>query len=222
MSISVIIPAYNESQFLPKTISSLRKIPALTEIIVVDDGSSDDTFFVARQLADVSLQLPYNCGKGAALHEGCKVARGDILIFIDSDLEETAEYTKALIDPVVRGETDLCIAAFPPAPKRAGFGLAKGMARKGIYKLTGMDCSSPLSGQRAMIREVLPCIRDWNERFGIEVGITIDVIRAGFRVKEVPIAFSHRETGRNFGGFVHRGKQFFDIGRVLGKKWLIF
>jgi glycosyltransferase involved in cell wall biosynthesis len=221
MSISVIIPAYNESHFLPKTIASLRKISELDEVIVVDDGSADETFFVARQLADISLQLPCNCGKGAALYAGCKAAKGDILVFIDSDLEETAEFAKALIDPVVSGEMDLSIAAFPPAPKSTGFGLAKGLAQKGIYKLTGMACSSPLSGQRAMIRDVLPVIQDWDGRFGIEVGMTIDVIRAGFRVKEVPVAFSHRQSEGNFRGFVHRGKQFLDIGKVLGKKWLI-
>ncbi|HJV46500.1 MAG TPA: glycosyltransferase family 2 protein [Bacillota bacterium] len=218
MSISVIVPAYNEAELLPITIQSLRSIPELSEIIVVDDGSRDNTTKVARRYADQVVTSTQNRGKGAALQQGIKVASGDIFLFIDSDLGKSAVLSRYLLRPILRGQADMSIAIFPP-PAKAGFGLVKGLARWGIRSLTGYEMNAPLSGQRALTREAAAHIRTWDGRFGIEVGMTIDLLREGLTIIEVPIPFKHRETGRNLAGFWHRGKQCLDVGRMLRQKW---
>ncbi len=219
MSISAILPAFNEERNLPDTLKSLREISDIKEIIVVDDGSQDDTNRLARELADHVIALPGNCGKGEAMKQGYLAAKGEIVVFLDSDLGQTASLAHLLIQPVQQGVADMSIAIFPPAQKKSGFGLVKGLARTGIKKLTGFQPVSPLSGQRAMTREAADAVQHWNVRFGIEVGMTIDVLRAGLRVVETPISFSHRETGRDLAGFIHRGRQMVDVGRMLKKKW---
>lgn len=221
MSISVILPAYNEEFMLPKTITSLREIQDISEIIVVDDGSKDRTTDMALHSADQVITLPKNQGKGEALRQGCEAAKGDVFLFLDSDLGNSAVLARYLLYPVLRGNADMSIAIFPPPAQKAGFGLVKGLARKGIRQMTGFHATSPLSGQRAITREAMSAIRHWNVRFGIEVGMTIDVLRAGYQVREIPIPFTHRETGRDLSGFIHRGKQMLDVGRMLGKKWRI-
>ncbi|MEW9669638.1 glycosyltransferase family 2 protein [Ammoniphilus sp. 3BR4] len=220
MSISAIIPAYNEEQRLPQTIRSLRQVEEISEIIVVDDGSEDGTDRCARNLADQVISLPGNCGKGEALRQGFLASEGDIVLFLDSDLGHSAVLARYLLRPVLRGTADMTIAIFPPPAKKAGFGLVKGLARQGIRRLTGFTSLSPLSGQRALTREAADTIQHWDVRFGIEVGMTIDVLRSGFQVLEIPLPFCHRETGRDLAGFFHRGKQMVDVGRMLSKKWL--
>jgi glycosyltransferase involved in cell wall biosynthesis len=219
MSISVIIPAFNEEQLLPSTLKSIRCITEIAEIIVVDDASTDQTAEVARLHADVIISLPRNVGKGEALYQGFQQASGDILLFLDSDLAESAALARDLMLPVLRGGADMSIAVFPPSPKKAGFGLVRALARYGIRTLTGYEATAPLSGQRAVTREAATLIRSWDGRFGIEVGMTIDILRGGLSVHEVPIPFRHRQTSCNWSGFIHRGKQFVDVGRMLAQKW---
>ncbi|RXT13807.1 glycosyltransferase family 2 protein [Ammoniphilus sp. CFH 90114] len=220
MSISAIIPAYNEERLLPETIKSLRQVEEISEIVVVDDGSTDSTNHCAQQLADRVISLAGNCGKGEALRQGYLASHGEVVLFLDSDLGHTAVLARYLLRPVLRGSADMTIAVFPPPLKKSGFGLVKGLARQGIHKLTGFHSLSPLSGQRALTREAADSIEHWDVRFGIEVGMTIDVLRSGYSVLEIPIPFSHRETGRDLAGFFHRGRQMIDVGRMLRKKWL--
>jgi glycosyltransferase involved in cell wall biosynthesis len=98
---------------------------------------------------------------------------------------------------------------------RAGFGFVVGLARWGVRRLTGRTLSAPLSGQRAMRREVWERVGGPEDGFGAETGFDIDALRAGFRVLEVPTQMSHAATGRDLHGFLHRGRQFFAVARVL-------
>jgi len=221
MNISAILPAYNEESRLPRTIESLREIEEISEIIIVDDGSKDQTTAVAKELVDQVVTLPVNMGKGEALRQGYLKGTGDVFLFLDSDLGSSAVLARYLLFPVLRGSADMSIAVFPPSSKKAGFGLVKGLARRGIFRLTGFQPRSPLSGQRALTRQAVETIQHWDGRFGIEVGMTIDILRSGLKVLEIPVPFTHRETGRDLAGFYHRGKQMVDVGRMLGKKWLI-
>jgi len=220
MGISIVIPAFNEEKYLAQTLGVLQKEKEISEVIVVDDGSEDLTTEIARLFADQVITLGVNCGKGEALRRGFAVASGDILVCLDSDLGESAQFVRELYLPVLAGQADMSIAVLPPAHKRGGFGLVKGLARRGIRQLTGFDPTSPLSGQRAFTREAVSKISSWDGRFGIEVGMTIDIMRSGMRIMEVPVPFFHRETGRDISGFLHRGKQFMDVGKVLGRKWI--
>src|SRR5205823_4039028 len=108
-------------------------------------------------------------------------------------LGATAEIARGLLEPVLTGKEDLTIAAPPPAGS-SGFGLVEGLSRRGIRALTGKAMTRPLSGQRALRRDVLAGVRI-AQRFGVETAMTIDALRAGFRVVEIPLEFEHSRTG---------------------------
>lgn len=219
MRISVIIPAFNEERNISFVISQAKKIENVEDIIVVDDGSGDLTAEKAADAGATVIRHEKNMGKGTALMTGFSAAKGDIIVFLDADLRFEVEDLGKLIEPVIRGRADMALAKFPKAKKRGGFGLVKGLARWGIYLMTGQRFSASLSGQRAFKREVLECVGEIPGGFGAEVGLLIDVLRRGFKVVEVDVNISHRETGRNFKDFVHRGRQFVDIFATLLRKW---
>lgn len=226
-SVSIVIPAWNEASQIESTLKSLRSIPihrfpgniGELEIIVVDDGSWDGTYDIASKYADIIVRHKYNRGKGDALTAGTARAKGDILVFLDADLKDTAVYVFRLLQPVVDGKADMAIAVLPPTRQKAGFGLVKRLSAFGIYKLSGYHPVSPLSGQRALRREIIEDIHSLEHGFGVEVGLTIDTVRKGYRITEVPVPFHHRVTGRNWKGFYHRGKQMIAIVHTLYKKW---
>lgn len=217
--VSIVIPAYNEAERIVPTLRAIRASVPCDELIVVDDGSRDHTASLAERLADQVLRHGANRGKGAALQTGWNASAGEIVVFLDADLAESAAEAHRLIAPVLAGECDMAIGQLPVPPRKAGLGLAKGLARQGIRWLTGFHALAPLSGQRAVRREVLQAVGNLDEGFGVEVGLTIDALRAGFTVKEIPVAFSHRLTGNDWHGLVHRGREFVAIGRALRKKW---
>lgn len=213
--VSVIIPAFNEAESIDKTLKGLRGIEEIAEIIVVDDGSTDNTADRAEAGGARVIRLTVNQGKGHAMQEGLKHTHGRIIAFLDGDLGETAGEVRALMEPVLRGDADMAVARWPQGKKKAGLGLAQGLARWGIRVLTGYHSNSPLSGQRVVRREFL---RNLEKGFGVEVGMTLDCLRQGGRMEEIMVNMKHRPTGRDFQGFKHRGKQFCSVARVLAKR----
>jgi len=226
--VSVIIPAYNEEEYIEKTIHHVMKLPYSKEVIVIDDGSIDRTKEIVTRLHHFYekgdfyfISSEKNNGKGKALARGIKQAKGEILLFLDADLGETAHYAINLIQPLLHSDCDMCVAIFPKVKIKSGFGLVKRIAQCGIYYYTGFKSLAPLSGQRAVKRHVLSTIKNLNNGFGIEVGLTIDALNQGYRLKEIEIPFSHRVTERNLSGFFHRGKEFLDVLITLLLKWRI-
>lgn len=221
--VSVIVPAWNEAERIGVTLRHLRSMElsagTLREIIVVDDGSDDDSWRAAEHYADQVIRHARRRGKGAALETGWQAAKGEILVFLDADLGESAAYSSRLIQPVLDDQADMTIAILPEATVKGGFGLVKGLAVTGIYRLSGFRPQAPLSGQRAVKRQVLTKIGGLSQGFGIEVGLTIDALRHGYRIAEVEVPFHHRYTGRNWQGFIHRGRQFWHVSRTLLQKW---
>lgn len=215
-AVTVVIPAYNESAHIPATLGALRTCKQISEILLVDDGSQDDTARLAREGGARVLMLPQNTGKGGAITAAFPEVRGDVVLLLDADLEETAPQALALVDPIIAGEADLTIASFTSRNSGQGFGAAKKFARLGIRLLTGRTLLSPLSGQRCMKKKVLGELLPLAPRFGVEVGMTIDALRRGYRVLEIDTGLTHCPPGRNWQGFVHRGKQFYDICTAMG------
>jgi hypothetical protein len=218
MKLSIIIPAFNEEKYLPTTLSSLDKIRFWDEIVVVDDGSIDQTSSIPLPEGVRMIRHEKNMGKGSALITGVQNSNGDLLLFLDADLGETAPLGRYLIDPVQAGTADMTIAKFPSAGKEGGFGLVKGFASWGIKKLTGVRISEPLSGQRCLHRKVAQTISNYHVGYGIEVAMNIDAIRAGYRLQEIELPFSHRALGRTWKGFLHRGKELSHIINILRRK----
>ena len=131
----------------------------------------------------------------------------------DGDLAETAGRLGPVADAVRRGEADLAVADFTRRVG-GGFGLALGFARWAIRSRSGLELRAPISGQRAMSGAVLRAVVPFAPRFGMEIGMTVDAARAGFRVVEVPVDLAHRATGRTLRGFVHRARQLVDFAAV--------
>ena len=124
-----------------------------------------------------------------------------------------------LIEPLLRREADMAIAKLPLPGAKAGFGLVKGLACRGIHRLSGYKTEAPLSGQRAVRADRLRELGGFARGFGVEVALTIDAARHGLRIVELNVPITHRETGRDWHGFVHRGRQFAAVSFTLLTRW---
>lgn len=214
-----LIPAFNEEDTIAKTIAAVSGIPEVDEVLVVDDGSTDATSNAAEAAGARVLRITPNAGKGAALNKGLDATDGEIVLMVDADLGDTAAQTSALLGPVLSGQADMTIAAMKAPPgHKGGFGLALRLSRWAIRKLGGATMATPMSGQRAITRALLDDVGGFETRFGVETALTIDALRKGYRVVEIEVPLKHRATGRNLRGFIHRGRQFFDIVRAVWKR----
>ncbi|MGI6713018.1 MAG: glycosyltransferase family 2 protein [Bacillota bacterium] len=217
-NMSVIIPAYNEELILGDTIRAIKDFYHVNQIIVVDDGSKDKTSLIAQKLGAQVIIHKNNLGKGSALNSASHLVTGDIIVLLDADLGKSAGKFYQLIPPILTGKADVTLAKFSPPPVPGGFGLVKGLASISVFILTGQILSSPLSGQRAMTKEVFKSILPFAGGYGVEIGATVEIIKKGWRLQEVEIDMVHRFTKRDFSGFLHRGRQFYDICCVLAQK----
>lgn len=218
ISACAVIPAYNEASRITATIQALKGIPILTRILVVDDGSADATAALAAAEGAEVLALKANSGKGKAMASGYQETQEDILLFLDADLGDSAAKMEALLVPLLEGKAQGAVIRFPFAPGRGGFGLVKALARRGVLSFTGRKFESVLSGQRAYLRS---CLRrsDFEYRgFGIEFGMTVELLNRDVNLAEVDAPMVHRTTGRDLRGFLHRARQFRDILRVIVQK----
>ncbi|OFX16738.1 MAG: glycosyl transferase [Armatimonadetes bacterium RBG_16_58_9] len=217
--IAVLIAAFNEEDLIGETVSGALTMPGIDEVVVIDDGSDDDTPFVAYDAGARVIQLDENSGKGAALNRGFADTEADIYLLIDADLGASAAETHRLLEPITANHADMSIAVLraPPGHK-GGFGLVKKLAAWGIRKYGGKVVTAPISGQRAIRRRVLDDVGGFENGFGVEVALTIDALRKGYRVVEVPLPLTHRTTGRNLAGFAHRGRQFVDVARAIWRR----
>ena len=218
-TVSAIIPAYNEEANIVQTIKALKKLDLINEIIVVDDSSKDNTLSLALKENVRVIGKKTNKGKGHSLRIGYSYCRGDIVLFVDADLKDTACECKKLLIPILDNKGDVTIARFPDNGNRDGFGLVKKFAQFLVKRHTGKHIESVLSGQRAFKRLVLEDIGISYNRFGVEVGMTIDIINNNYRLLEIDVQMDHQHRGKSLKGFIHRTGQLIDILRVaMGKE----
>ncbi len=217
-AISILIPAFNEEKRIGNTLKPLLDSKLIDEIIVIDDGSLDHTSKKAGEYGVIVSRLEKNMGKGWALQHGIKQAKGNVIGFLDADVEESSIEIEKLIQPIIDEQCDVTIAKFPTPTRKGGFGFVKKLAQKGIYFYTKKQISSSLSGQRVFKREVLENIVLPTGGYGVEVDMTIDILKKGYKIQEVPVNMKHAETGRDLKGFKHRGKQFLHVSYVLLKR----
>jgi len=208
--VTVVIPARNEAERIAATVAAARALPGVRQVIVVDDGSDDDTATRASQAGAAVMRLERHVGKGGAVRAGIRAATEGIVLFLDADLGASAAEAVKLVAPVASGRADMTVAVFPRLRHRGGFGFAVGLARLAIRALTWRRMEAPLSGQRAVRRSLLQQLR-LAGGFGLEVGLTLDALALGARLLEVPVEMTHAATGRSLAGFRHRGKQFLSV-----------
>ncbi|HZV75366.1 MAG TPA: glycosyltransferase family 2 protein [Conexibacter sp.] len=219
---AVIVTAHNEADRLPATLAALAAAFPGARVLVADDGSTDGSAEVAAAHGAEVVRSERNQGKGGtatlAAQRLLPLASGPdptpVILLCDGDLAASAEVLKQLVEEVRSGRADLAVAAFARRVG-GGFGWALGFARWAIRRRCGLVCDAPISGQRALRAEVLPAVVPFAPRFGMEIGMTIDAVRAGFRVAEVELPLAHRATGRTLGGFLHRGRQLVDFVAVF-------
>jgi hypothetical protein len=202
----VLIAARDEEARIGATVEALRRAFPEAEIVVADDGSRDSTPAAARRAGARVIRLP-RFGKGQALTLGEREAPPGALLLCDADLEGD-------LSPLLDG-ADLAIAAFAER-QGGGFGIAKRTARGLVRALSGFEAREPLSGQRALSPEARRACFPLAPGFGCEVRMTIDAVRAGLRVEERELPLRHRATGRDAGGFTHRGRQLLDAVLACG------
>lgn len=211
-----LVAARNEEERVAATVEAIGAIEGVDEVVVVDGASSDATANEARRAGARVLVAPASVsGKGGAL-EGAidRIEPADIYLLLDADLGTTASEAEALLVAVKGGLADLAVGALPRQEGHGGFRLVKNAASGVIRVLSGFRTREPLSGQRAVRRAVLDAVRPLAPGFGVEVAMTIDAVRAGFRVIEIPVQMTHAVTSRDLGGFVHRGRQGLDLVRA--------
>ncbi|WP_182881887.1 MULTISPECIES: glycosyltransferase family 2 protein [unclassified Microbispora] len=221
---AVVIPAKDEAERIGATVSAALKLPGVDLVVVVDDGSSDETGRVARAAGARVVRHSRNRGKAAAMESGAEAAglldadHARHLLFLDADLGETAAAALPLIAPVRAGEADMTIATFATRVKLGGHGIVVRVARDGIKRLTGWEATQPLNGQRCLTRDAFEAARPLAHGFGVETGMTVDLLRKGFRVVEVEVEMSHRATGTDWRSQVHRARQLRDVGLALAAR----
>jgi glycosyltransferase involved in cell wall biosynthesis len=213
-----IIAARNEADSVAATISALAAAIPGTELWLADDASGDGTAEAAMAAGArvVSRRRPHGKGANVTAAAEAMLSAGPepgVVLLCDADLGESAATLERLVEAIEADECDLAVAAFS---KRigGGFGIALGFARWAIRRLCGAAPAAPISGQRAMrgslLRELLPLA----DGFGMEIGVTVDAVRAGRRMREYELDLRHRATGRTLGGFAHRAAQLRDFAKV--------
>jgi glycosyltransferase involved in cell wall biosynthesis len=220
-SIAVLVAAHNEADRVGETITALRGAFPDAAIWVADDASTDDTQAVALAAGAevVSRRRPH--GKGANVTAAAEAALSasppETFLLCDGDLGSSAAQLAPLVDAVENGECDLAVAAFRRRVG-GGFGMALGFARWAIRRGCGLETTAPISGQRAMRVEVLRATLPFAAGYGMEIGMTIDAVRAGHTLREYELELSHRATGRSLAGFAHRARQLRDFARVYASR----
>ena len=229
--LAVIIPARDEADRIRATVAGAASLPGVGLVIVVDDGSRDGTAAAARSAGASVVRHSRSRGKAAAMETGAETAalldardgRGQPrhLLFLDGDLGGTAGDAAPLAEPVRAGEADMTIAVFTDRVRRGGHGFVVALSGAGIERATGWRPAQPLNGQRCLTRAAFEAGRPLAAGFGVETGLTIDLLRQGLRVKEVQVPLAHRATGTDWRAQLHRARQFADVARALAPRLVL-
>jgi glycosyltransferase involved in cell wall biosynthesis len=223
MTLAILVAARNEADRVGETVAALQEAFPAAAIWVADDASTDGTAEVALAAGAQVVSRGRPHGKGANVTAAAEAALSggpvpSLVLLCDGDLGASAARLAPLVAAVERGECDLAVAAFARRVG-GGFGLALGFAHWAIRRLCGAETKAPISGQRAMRGEVLRATLPFAPGFGMEIGITVDAVRAGFSLREYELDLEHRATGRNTAGFLHRARQLSDFVRVFVALW---
>ncbi|MGO8904148.1 MAG: glycosyltransferase family 2 protein [Solirubrobacteraceae bacterium] len=219
----VIVAALDEADRIGATLAALTDAFGAVRMFLADDGSADATPEIARAAGATVVRSERVIGKGQAMTAAAREALRDagtgesIFVLCDGDLGESASRLGPLVDAVRAGEADVAVALFSRRIG-GGLGVAVSFARWAIRRRCGLDTRAPISGQRALRRRALEDVLPFAGGFGMEVGMTIDAMRAGHRVLEVELNLSHRATGRTPAGFAHRARQLVDFARAYAAR----
>ncbi|KPA19255.1 family 2 glycosyl transferase [Candidatus Magnetomorum sp. HK-1] len=211
MNLSIIIPVYNESDTIEKVIHSTQSIYPDAEIIVVDDGSSDTSSYIAEKAGAIVIRHPYNIGNGAAIKSGIRKASGEILVFMDADGQHKPQDIEKLLALIP--EYDMVVGARKNQFKSA---MIRSMGNSAYNALASYVTSFPVqdltSGFRAIKTKIaqkylylLP------NTYSYPTTLTLSVLKSGRRLAYVPIQSDKRRSGKSQINIIKDGVRFFMI-----------
>lgn len=204
MGITAIVAAYNEEKTIGDVLRALTASPLINEVIVVSDGSTDETVAISRQFNVRTIALRENRGKGYAMRVGVDYASNDILFFADGDMRNITEETiESLVMPVLRGESDMNIGVRHRGPVLDFLHLK-------------MQCGPVLSGIRVMNREVFERVpAQYQAKFKIEAALNCFCSRSGFRQQHTIIYEVQHITKESKRGFLEGLRARWEMSREV-------
>jgi hypothetical protein len=232
--VAVIISARNEAELVAATVSAARTLTRADIVIVVDDGSADETASLAATAGARVVRHARHRGKAAAMETGAETVRliesatggADSapalagapprhLLFLDADLGSSAADAGPLVEPVRSGTADMTIAEFTSRIRKGGFGVVVATSSAGTRRAIGWQPAQPLNGMRCLTRAAFTAALPLASGWGAETGMTIDLARQGMRIIEVRVPLTHRATGNDWRSQLHRLHQLVDVSRAL-------
>ncbi len=209
MKLSVLIPVYNEANTVREAIRRVQRVDVSKEIIVIDDGSNDESREIlanldleAKKKTDPNNELrvvlkSVNEGKGAAIRSGLAEVTGDVVIVQDADLEYNPQDYPKLLEPIEAGEADVVYGTrfFGGGPHRVLFFwhyVGNQLLTLFSNILTNLNLSDMEVGYKAFRSDILKRIQIKSNRFGFEPEVTVKLAKLGCRIYEVPISYYGR------------------------------
>jgi hypothetical protein len=233
--VAVIIPAWNEAGRIGATVRAASTLTGADVVVVVDDGSADETADLAAAAGARVIRHARNRGKAAAMETGAEAVRliesvpGESvagepavarreprhLLFLDADLAASAADAGPLVGPIRAGTADMTIAVFASRVRKGGFGVVVATSAAGTTRAIGWHPAQPLNGIRCLTRAAFTAALPLAGGWGAETAMTIDLARQGMRITEVEVPLSHRATGNDWRSQLHRLHQLMDVTRAL-------
>jgi glycosyltransferase involved in cell wall biosynthesis len=198
--LSVVVPCYNEQRTILTLLKHVADSPWVREIIVVDDGSTDDTRQILSDIDDPTVRVVFherNQGKGAALRTGFKHATSEFVIVQDADLEYDPNEFGDLLPPILDDKADVVFGSrfLSGRPHRVLYfwhAMGNRLLTLASNMFTGLNLSDMETCYKLFRREVISSITIEENRFGFEPEITAKVAKGGWRIYEVGISYSGR------------------------------
>jgi len=208
--VTVVMPAYRLHHVIADSIKAVRRVLDASgysyELIVVDDGSPDDTYVKALEESDGDVvrvyRLPVNMGKGYALIHGFKKSRGEVVVFFDGDLDIDPRQVTLLVDVITRGNIDVAITSKWHPLSKTTASVTRRLLSHAFYTLvrvlTGLKVGDTQTGAKAFRRRVLESIVDCItvKRYAFDVELLLATVVNGYSIVEVPAVWGIRLTSR--------------------------
>ena len=225
---AVLIVAHNQARRIAATVRASRAIPGIDLVLVVDDGSADNTQHLARKAGAVVVRHSHPRGRSVSIETGAAVIgmRDEpgkpprAVLFMEPGLGNAAIGAAPLVEAVLESVADMAVGLADGGSRETG--VSAGAARKAIAALSGWSPIQPLSRVRCITREALEAALPLSHGAGLEIGLTLDVINAGLTVTEVECEMRHRSSKRATGRPLARAGQYRDVVMAIGSRRIRF